>query len=154
MLTRIQSLYLFLAALLAFGSMTQPFWLFQSSQTILFGDFTQIQGASVIVTAFSMAGGIFSPLTGIVAIAAIFLFNNRKLQLQLILLCILLFAGDIFSGLIAAHFLNEFLHTGGTAVTHHPSNGFFMLLPEPILFWLASTGVKKDEKIATAYKRL
>jgi hypothetical protein len=154
MLTRIQSLYLFLAALLAFGSMTQPFWSFQTTQTILFGDFTQIQGAGTVVTAFSMAGGIFSPLTGLVAIASIFLFSNRKLQIKLILLCIILFAGDIFSGLIAAHFLNEFLHTSGTAVTHQPANGFFMLLPEPILFWLATTGVKKDEKIATAYKRL
>ncbi|NTW53118.1 MAG: DUF4293 domain-containing protein [Chlorobiaceae bacterium] len=154
MLTRIQSLYLLLAAMLALGSMTQPFWIYQTSQTILFGDFTQVQGSGLIVTAGGMAGSIFSPLTGITSIAAIFLFKNRKLQQMLIMLCIILFAGDILSGLIAAHFLNEFLHTGGTAVTHSPSNGFFMLLPEPVLFWLALTGVKKDEKIATAYKRL
>jgi hypothetical protein len=154
MLTRIQSLYLFLAAMLSLGSMMLPFWSFQSSQTILFGDFTQIQGAGIIVTAGSMAGGLFSPLTGIVSIAAIFLFSNRKLQQQLILLCFILFAGDILSGLIAAHFLNEFLHTGGAVVSHKPEAGFFLLLPEPVLFWLASLGVKKDEKIATAYKRL
>jgi hypothetical protein len=154
MLTRIQSLYLFLAAMLALGSMMLPFWSFQASQTILFGDFTQIQGASIIVTAGSMAGGVFSPLTGIISIAAIFLFKNRKLQKQLILLCFILFAGDLLSGLIAAHFLKEFLITGGAVVTYKPEAGFFLLLPEPVLFWLATLGVKKDEKIATAYKRL
>ena len=154
MLTRIQSLYLFLAAMLALGSMTQPFWSFHTTQTFLIGDFAQINGAGVIVAAGNMAGGIFSPLTGITSIAAILLFKNRKLQQQLILLCFVLFVGDILSGLIAAHFLNEFLKSGGAAVTHSPTSGLFMLLPEPILFWLALTGVKKDEKIASAYKRL
>ncbi|HWR00399.1 MAG TPA: DUF4293 domain-containing protein [Chlorobaculum sp.] len=154
MLTRIQSLYLFLAAMLALGSMTQPFWSFHTTQTFLIGDFAQLDGTGIIVTAGNMAGGIFSPLTGITSIAAILVFKNRKLQQQLILLCFVLFVGDILSGLIAAHFLNEALHKGVVEVTHSPANGLFMLLPEPILFWLALTGVKKDEKIATAYKRL
>jgi hypothetical protein len=154
MLSRIQSLYLLLAALLAFGSMTQPFWSFQAGQLILIGDFTQITGAGIIVNAETVAGGLFSPATAIASIAAIFSFKNRKMQRNLIMLCYFLFAGDILSSLTAAHFLNQYLQATGAVVSYRPEAGFFMLLPEPVLFWLASLGVKKDEKIATAYKRL
>jgi hypothetical protein len=154
MLTRIQSLYLFVAALLAFGSMALPFWSFQTTHLILLGDFTQIQGAGIIVNAGSISGGIFSPLTGAAAIASIFMYKNRKLQQNMIALCYLLFVGDLISGLTAGHFLNEYLHSTGAIVTYQPGGSLFMLLPEPVLFWLASLGVKKDEKIASAYKRL
>jgi len=30
----------------------------------------------------------------------------------------------------------------------------FMMLPEPVLFWMALKGIKKDDKIVNAYKRL
>jgi hypothetical protein len=154
MLSRIQSLYLFLAALLAFGSMAMPFWTFQTGHIVLFGDFMDVQGAGIVVTAGSIAGGIFSPLTGITSLAAIFLFKNRKLQQKLIALCFALFAADLLSGLTGGHFLNLYLQTQAQAVTFQPGGGMFMILPEPVLFWLATLGVKKDEKIASAYKRL
>jgi len=93
-------------------------------------------------------------LTAILSLASIFLFKNRVLQSKLILLGILLFLGDLFSGLTAAHFLNQYFQSIGTAVTHKPEAGFFILLPEPVLFMMALKGVKKDEKIVNAYKRL
>jgi hypothetical protein len=154
MFSRIQTLYLFLAALLAFGSMTQPFWTFTTNHLIIFGDFMDVQGAGVIVTAGSIGGGILSPLTGIVSIATVFMFKNRKLQQTLITLCFVLFAADLLAGLAGGHFLKQYLETQSTSVSFAPGGGLFMLLPEPVLFWLASLGVKKDEKIATAYKRL
>ena len=154
MLSRIQTLYLFVAALLAFGSMAFPFWSFTADHLIHFGDFMDVQGAGVIVTAGSVGGGILSPLTGIVALATIFLYNNRKLQQTLITLCFALFAADLLAGLAGGHFLKQHLETLSTSVSFAPGGGLFMLLPEPVLFWLASLGVKKDEKIATAYKRL
>jgi hypothetical protein len=154
MFSRIQTLYLFLATLLAFGSMTQPFWSFTTDHLILFGDFMDVQGAGLIVTAGSIGGGILSPLTGIVSIATVFMFKNRKLQQTLITLCFALFAADLFVGLAGGHFLKQYLETQSTSVSFSPGSGLFMLLPEPVLFWLASLGVKKDEKIATAYKRL
>ncbi len=154
MLSRVQTLYLLLAALLAFGSMAMPFWTFQAGHIVLFGDFRDVQGAGILVTAGSIAGGIFSPLTGVASLAAIFQFKNRKLQQQLIALGYALFAADLASGLAGAHFLNLYLQTQAHAVTFQPDGGLFMILPEPVLFWLASLGVKKDEKIASAYKRL
>jgi len=154
MFSRIQTLYLFLAALLAFGSMTQPFWSFTTDHLILFGDFMDVQGAGLIVTAGSIGGGILSPLTGIVSIATVFMFKNRKLQKTLITLCFVLFAADLLAGLAGGHFLKQYFEMQSTSVSFTPGSGLFMLLPEPVLFWLASLGVKKDEKIATAYKRL
>ena len=108
--------------------------------------------ASASITS-NYAAGIFSTLTAIVALAAIFLYKKRELQKKLMLLGMLLFLGDLFSGLAAAHFLNQYLCTC-IAFTHRPEAGFFMLLPEPVLLWLALKGVKKDDKIANAYKRL
>ena len=154
MFSRIQSLYLFLAALLAIGSMSMPFWTFTAERVIFFGDFMDFQGAGAIVTTASIAGGFFSPLTALASIATIFLFRNRKLQQRLILLCYALFACDLISGLAGGHFLKLYLETKATAVTFIPGGGMFLILPEPVLFWLASLGVRKDEKIATAYKRL
>lgn len=154
MLSRIQNLYLLLAALLAFGSMAMPFWSFQTGSLVLYGDLMDVAGAGIIVTAGSIAGGIFSPLTGLASLAAIFLYGNRNLQQKFIALCLALFVADLLSGLVGGHFLKLYLETRSTAVTFRPDGGLFMILPEPVLFWLASLGVKKDEKIATAYKRL
>lgn len=154
MLSRIQSLYLLIAALLAFFSMAYPFWVFTTNTVVLFGDFNSMESAGVIVSVSSIAGGILSLLTGIVALITMFLFSKRKLQQTLISLCVVLFVADLLAGLAGGHFLKQYLEMQSTSVSFVPGSGLFILLPEPILFWLASLGVKKDEKIATAYKRL
>jgi hypothetical protein len=154
MLARIQTIYLILAALLAFGSMALPFWSFSAGQLFLITDFSSFREAGILYSAGSIASGICSPLTGIVSLAAMITYRNRKLQKNLILLGIVLFAGDMLSGLTTAHFMNQYFQSTGMAVTHKPEAGLFMLLPEPVLFWLSLKGVRKDEKIATAYKRL
>ncbi len=155
MVARIQNLYLFLAGLLAAGSMFFPFWSFSAGKIYFITDFASFSTPGILyVTESCYAAGIFSPLTAILSLASIFLFKNRVLQSKLILLGILLFLGDLFSGLTAAHFLNQYFQSIGTAVTHKPEAGFFILLPEPVLFMMALKGVKKDEKIVNAYKRL
>ncbi len=155
MVARIQNLYLFLAGLLAAGSMFFPFWSFSAGKIYFITDFASFSTPGILyVTESCYAAGIFSPLTAILSLASIFLFKNRVLQSKLILLGILLFIGDLFSGLTAAHFLNQYFQSIGTAVTHKPEAGFFILLPEPVLFMMALKGVKKDEKIVNAYKRL
>ena len=153
MVARIQTLYLFLVALLAATSMMFPFWSFSTTKLFFVTDFSSFPDAGILQVTSNVAAGIFSPLTAIVAIAAIFLYKKRELQKKLILLGMLLFLGDLLSGLAAAHFLNQYLCTC-VKFTHKPEAGFFMLLPEPVLLWLALKGVKKDDKIANAYKRL
>jgi hypothetical protein len=153
MVARIQTLYLFLVALLALGSMFFPFWSFSIPTLFFISDFVPFPDAGILQVTSSYAAGIFSPLTAIAAIAAIFLYKKRALQKKVILLCMLFFLGDLLSGLAAAHFLNEYL-CSCVAFSHKPEAGLFILLPEPVLLWLALNGVKKDDKIANAYKRL
>ncbi|MEI7695418.1 MAG: DUF4293 family protein [Chlorobium sp.] len=154
MLARTQNLYLLIVALLAIGSIFLPFWSFSADQLLLISD----SGPAVITdSAYSLAssaGRIFSPLTALASISAIFLFKQRELQSKLIMLAMLLFLGDLFAGLTAAHFVNEHFKSLGSIATHHPEWGFVILLPEPVLLLLALKGVKTDEKIANAYKRL
>jgi hypothetical protein len=154
MLARIQSLYLFLAALFAVASMFFPFWSFSSGQVFIISDLAASKLSDVTYSIACFAGSAFSPLTAIVSIVAIFLYKNRNLQNQLIIVAIFLFIGDLFSGLAAAHFMNQHFQSTGTAITHKPEAGLFLMLPEPVLFILSMKGVKKDEKIANAYKRL
>lgn len=154
MVARIQTLYLFLVALLAVASMMLPFWSFSTKTLFLIADFATFPDAGMLQVTSSYAAGIFSPLTAIVAIAAIFLYKKRDIQKKLILLGMLLFLGDLLSGLASAHFLNQYFNCTCITFSHKPEAGFFILLPEPVLLWLALKGVKKDDKIANAYKRL
>ena len=155
MLARTQTLYLFLAALLAFSSMFFPFWYFIADTEYLLMDFSALAGANTMHIVGLYVSSIVSPITGLLSIAAIFLYKNRGLQSTLIVVLILLFLVDVLSGLTAAHFMNEYLsQSHATAVENLPGAGLFILLPEPLLFWLAMKGVQKDEKIANAYKRL
>ena len=155
MVARIQNLYLFLAGLLAAGSMFFPFWSFSAGKIYVISDFASFSTSGIpYVNGACFSAGIFSPLTTILSLAAIFFFKDRVLQSKLILFAIFLFLGNLFSGLTAAHFLNQYFQSIGTAVTHTPEAGFFILLPEPVLFILALKGVKTDDKIANAYKRL
>jgi hypothetical protein len=153
MVARIQTLYLFLVALLAGVSMMFPFWSFTTPTLYVITDFTPFPEAGIMQVTSSYAAGIFSPLTALVSLTAIFLYKKRELQKKLIFLGMLLFLGDLFSGLAAAHFLNQYFCTSFT-FTHKPEAGLYILLPEPLLLWLALKGVKKDDKIANAYKRL
>ncbi len=154
MIARIQNLYLFLAALLAAASMFFPFWSFNAGHLILISDFSASAITEVQYSLACYAGTLSSPLTAIVSIAAIFFYSKRALQSKLILLAMALFIGDLLSALTAAHFMNQHFESIGTVITHRPEAGLFMLLPEPVLLWLALQGVKKDDKIANAYKRL
>ncbi|NTW82519.1 MAG: DUF4293 domain-containing protein [Chlorobiaceae bacterium] len=154
MLARIQSLYLFLAALFAVASMFFPFWSFSSGQVFIISDLSASQLSDVTYSIACFAGSAFSPLTALISIVAVFLYKNRDLQNQLIIVAFILFIGDLFSGFAAAHFMNQHFLGTGTAITHKPEAGLFLMLPEPVLFILALQGVKKDDKIANAYKRL
>ncbi|MEI6640102.1 MAG: DUF4293 domain-containing protein [Chlorobium sp.] len=154
MIARIQNLYLLLVGLLAVASMFFPFWSFNARQIYLISDFSVPEITTAGYALLCYAERLFSPLTAIVAVTAIFLFKNRAIQSKLITLALLFFVGDLFAGLTAAHFMNLHFEAIGAALTHKPEAGFFILLPEPVLLMLALKGVKKDEKIANAYKRL
>jgi len=154
MAARIQNLYLFLAGLFAIASIFFPFWSFSAGHLYLITDFSTSEIAEMQYAFACYACGIFSSLTAIISLSTILLYKNRALQSKLILLALMLFIATLFSGLTAAHFMNQhFQHIGGI-ITHKPEAGFFIILPEPLLLMLALKGVKTDDKIANAYKRL
>lgn len=154
MFSRIQNLYLLIATLIAFGSMTMPFWSFNTEPVTLYGDFLDIEGAGAIVTACSIAGGLFSPFTGFVSLFTFFMFETRIRQQKLIIIATLCGIADMASGLIGGHYLKQYLVTKYPSVSVSPEGGFLLLFPEIVLFMLAFFAVRKDEKIATAYLRL
>lgn len=154
MLARIQNLYLLLVSLLAIASMLLPFWSFDTGQIYIIADFSSATIPDTTYALASTIGMLLSPATALVSFISIFLYKNRNLQRKVILLALLLFLGDLFAGLTAAHFMNEYFKSMQQAATHGPDTGLFILLPEPLLLMLALKGVSKDEKIANAYKRL
>lgn len=154
MLARIQSLYLFMVVLLAIASMLLPIWSFNAVPEVIVRDIASAPLDNGLYNVASIVGMLCSPLTAIVAGAAIFLFNNRALQTKLILVAMLLFAGDVVAALAAPHMMNQNFIASGNPVAHQPQIGLFLLLPEPLFLFLALKGVKTDDKIANAYKRL
>jgi hypothetical protein len=154
MFSRIQNLYLIIAALLAFVSMSMPSWSFNTEPMTFYGDFLDVEGAGAIVSFGSIAGGLLSPFVGAIGLFAVFMFENRMRQQKLIIIGILLCIADIASGLVGGHYLKQFLITKHQSVSFSPEGGFLLLLPETVLFILAFFGVRKDEKVANAYMRL
>ncbi|MBF0586744.1 DUF4293 domain-containing protein [Prosthecochloris sp. N3] len=155
MLARVQTLCLLVAAILAFTSSFLPFWTYASQASYVLSDFFPQSEAGIVHLTTLYLSSILSPLTGIGSVAAIFLYSNRKLQTTVISVLIGFFLADLLSGLTAAHFLNVWLQQSApAAVEHSPGAGLFVMLPLPLLYWLAMKGVQKDEKIANAYKRL
>ncbi|ANT65355.1 hypothetical protein Ptc2401_01611 [Prosthecochloris sp. CIB 2401] len=156
MLARLQTLFLALTALLAIASSFLPFWYFSAGETILLSDFAPVAEAGIVHTITLYLSSVFSPLTALIALTAIVLFKNRKQQALLANIAMLLFVIDLLTGLTAAHFLNSWLQATmqDSVIQHAPGAGLFVICPEPLFLWLALKGIAKDEKIATAYKRL
>lgn len=149
MLQRIQSIYLLLAAAAAFalfavvfvnvsGAGTSSIAAFQD------GDFDINDNMTLKVMAI---------LCGAMAIANIFLFSNRKLQLNIGKVVILL---NVVLGGLAAFFLYQTMGSmGDAALDIAPNAGFAMPILGAIFTFLANRNINKDEKLVkSAYNRL
>jgi hypothetical protein len=135
MLQRIQSVWLFLAAVAAFASLKLPYY----SGTNKLG-----------VPGYNLEGTENFPImlltiaVGVLALITIFLYSNRKLQLRLCILGILLEALLIFL------YYNEIKHyMGGTYSLTALLQGLVVLF-----FFLAARGISNDNKIIRESNRL
>jgi hypothetical protein len=91
-------------------------------------------------------------LTGVLALVAIFLFKNLKLQQQIILSAIaLLLVSSIVSAMV---FSDTTRSISSTQVAVSPQPGLFMPLSCLILLILAFRYVKKDQRIIKSMDRL
>jgi peptidoglycan/LPS O-acetylase OafA/YrhL len=135
MLQRIQSIWLLLAAACAFLSFQFPFYSGTNKELI---PSYILKGTETIPLILVTAA------IGITALICIFLYKNRKLQLRLTVLCILLEALLIF-----LYYSQVKTFSGGTyALT--------ALLQGCVVFFLflAAKGINHDEKIIKDSNRL
>ena len=135
MLQRIQTIWLFLAAVCAFLSLKFPFYSGTNPEGIPGYELMGTENFYLLLTTVAI---------GVIALITIFLYANRKLQFRLALLAIILQLG-----LIALYIVEANKYMGGTyALTA-------ILQAASLLFLiLAAKGIKQDDKIVRESNRL
>lgn len=134
MLQRIQSIWLFLAAVLAFSTLKLSFY----SGTNELAAFEKLNGLSTIPVMILTIG------VGVISLVAIFLYSNRPLQIKLCLL------SGVLQVLVLVLLISE---------TNKFTQGTFSLTAVIyaailIFIFLAFKGIKKDERIVKESNRL
>lgn len=144
MIQRIQSIYLFLAAAAAFALFAVAFVNVSGTTDVAAfsdGDFDINDNIILMILAI---------VCGVVALVNVFLFNNRKLQMRIGQLVMLL---NLVLGAMAGIFLFQAMN--GQTVEIAPNAGFAMPVLSIVFAWLANRNIKKDEKlVSSAYSRL
>lgn|SRR5690606_4648669 len=156
MIQRIQSVWLFLASATVFALFLFPYLQYADLAGIgqalkVTGKYHGFEGQAIREELFLLQT-IATVLLGVFPLFIIFKFKNRKLQLQLIVLevvLIILFGLWLYTAASTALTeANQFLSARNVGV------GFF-LLPIAIVFLLmAMGGIRKDEKLIKSADRL
>ena len=138
MIQRIQSIWLLLAAAACFLTLTLSFYsgnVIQPDQSRRFVNLTAMSNIWLMILTFLLG-------TGIVII--IFLFKNRKLQMKLIIVAILLSIANI------ALFFSQ--------IKNFVEGSFDLASPVvfmvPVFLVLAARGIYKDERLIKSLNRL
>ena len=145
MIQRIQSIFLFLAAASGFGVLALPFATTSADvqASSLFADKTYSSGDSIgLLILFLLAGAL--------SLAAIFLYQNRKLQLKIGKIAL---GADLFGlALAVALFWQDSANTATASI----SSGVGAFLPVVYLVFgvLALRAIKKDEALVRSADRL
>lgn len=146
MIQRIQSIYLLLAALSGFGLFASPFATTSSSvdTSNLFADSTyNVQDNIGLLVLFAVAGAL--------ALAAIFLYNNRPNQLKLAQFAIV--ANVVGLALAVILFWQDGL-IGNNEVAVNDGIGAYLPFGFLLFGILALRAIGKDEKLVKSMDRL
>jgi len=138
MIQRIQTIWLILAAVAAF--LTFKFSFFSGNMVAA----DQTKTFTSLTAAGNLVILIFTAATGIAALIAVFLYKNRKLQMRISLMAMLV------SLLTILLYYNQ---------TRHFAEGTYDLtallaLAVPVFFILALRGIYKDQKLVKSLDRL
>lgn len=148
MLQRIQSVFLFLAGGASFGMFGLPFASTDEAiaQSDLFAD-------SVYTVTDHIALTILFVLAGALSLAAIFLFKNRPLQINLSRVAFVASIIGLVLGIIL--FINDEITKNAEAMPN-PEDGIGVLLPilAAVFLLLAMRYIRKDEKLVRSSDRL
>lgn len=156
MIQRIQTVWLFLASFVLFGLFVFPYVNFidlvgLGKRILVTGTFSSVNNESVRETSSVMLA-LVSGFVALLPLLAIFQFKNRKNQIKLIGLIIVLI---IVLG--AWMFSNAASKLAGISQTIQAGNigvGFFLLPVAVILLAMAIGGIRKDEKLIKSADRL
>ncbi len=142
MIQRIQTLYLFLASILA-GGLIFAFSLWKENETIIYVlDLLSSKSTLLKVVPFSFIG------SAILSLITIFLFKNRKLQFVLNRLNILI--NLILLGVLIYYLL---MLPGETSISEK-GIGVFIPFVVVLLLVLANKAIHKDENLVKSVDRL
>lgn len=140
MIQRIQSIWLLLASALLFLTLKFSFYsgnILNPDNSKKYEYLTSFARIPLLLLTF---------LLGLLCLVTVFLFKNRKLQLKLIILAIVLAIGEIA---LFFKYASEFVANEGNY-----DLGALLVLPVPIFLILASRGIYKDEKLIKSLDRL
>lgn len=145
MIQRIQSIFLLLAGSASLGVFGLPFA--RTAQAI---EGSAIFDDAVYNVNDQLALMLLFGLSGALALLAIFLFRNRKLQMKLSLSALILNLGGLAFGLV--YLLQEITDAGKEAI----QDGLGMYLPVIAIICglLAYRFIKKDDKLVRSMDRL
>ena len=151
MIQRIQSVYLFISAILGVVCLCRPLGYFSSAEGIRLSDFYNLwfrMSDSGAHTFTPMALFVLLLIATTLTILAIFLFNRRALQMRVAVFCMILLVGYYaYLG-----FLLYMAHADGCAYTPSVTAAFpFVCI---VLDYLAFRGILKDELKIRSLDRL
>ena len=142
MIQRIQTLYLFVAAL-ASGALINVVYLWNENDTVIY-IFDLLESTSLVLKSIP----ILFVVSTVLSLIAIFLFKNRKLQFVMNRLNIL--TNLILLGVLLYYLLN----LPGETVISEKGIGIFIPVVVVLLLVLANKAIHKDENLVKSVDRL
>ena len=138
MIQRIQSLWLLLAAMFAFITFSVPFYVGAMTDATGVSTATQLNAKTTTLLT------VLTVVTGATAFGSIFLFENRKLQLKMVI------AGLLFTLLLLAAYILQIKNFSSgsfalSCILHFGILGLYIL---------AIRGIRHDEKLIKSLDRL
>ncbi len=157
MIQRIQTIYLFLAALAAACTFFFPYAHFYSgdlkvAEYAMFGVFNVQSDILESTGAFDFPVWIIGALVTILPFAAIFLYKNRPLQHRLARFGYLINLGYVVFLFFAIDSIHTTIFQDELQVLHHV--GFYLPVIAIVFCFLAVRGIKKDEALVKSLDRI
>ncbi|MEN8120285.1 MAG: DUF4293 domain-containing protein [Bacteroidota bacterium] len=153
MIQRIQTLFLFLSAVLIFLVFIFPLSELLVSENLIYifryRGIYELADNIEVLTIPSMPLAILFGVILIIGLISIFLFKNRMLQMRLSIINIMLMLGSL--GLAYFYIYTAFNELGATV--HFSFAAIFPLI-SAILTYMAFRGIKKDEKLVKSLDRI
>ncbi|SEN35889.1 protein of unknown function [bacterium A37T11] len=156
MIQRIQSIWLFLAAVVFLGLFLFPYLQYSDTAGLghalkITGEYQAIAGQAVQKKSFIFQT-IITVIIGILPLYTIFLFKNRKKQRLFVFLTITLI---ILFGVWLYTTIQSTLEVSGQNLSaNNIGIGFFLLPISTICLVLALNGIQKDERLIQSANRL